>query len=348
MDYYEILGVSRSASADDVKKAYRKLSKQYHPDKNKGDKAAEEKYKQINRAYEALSDPKKKQAYDQFGNEDGPQFGGGGGFGGGQGFEGFGDIFETFFGGQRGGAQRRPRDEQGRDAEVLVHISLKESYTGSTKKIRLKKLISCGTCSGSGAKKGSKKVSCSECGGVGQVTRTAQSFFGVIRQNVVCDKCKGSGKMPESPCSGCGGEGRKQGSEEVMVEIPAGISSGQTLRVRGKGEIGRQGGAAGDLYVHVEVAADPHVARDRDDLRTRFEIPVSDAVLGTQVKVKSVTEDITLKIPAGTQPGQVLRVKGKGMPVLNTSRHGDLYVEVVVEVPKKLGKKERGLWEELR
>lgn len=349
MDYYEILGVSRDASQNDVKKAYRTLSKKYHPDKHKGEKEAEEKYKQINRAYECLSDPKKKQAYDQFGSEDGPQFGGGGGspFGGGQGFEGFGDIFETFFGGGRG-AQRASANRHGRDAEVVVRISLKEAYTGATKNIRIKKFVSCKACLGAGSKKGSKNVSCSTCGGAGQVAKTVQSFFGVIRQNVVCDSCKGVGRVPESPCDTCHGEGRARGSEEVTVEIPSGISSGQTLRVREKGEVGRQGAKAGDLYVHVEVAADANLMRNGDDLRTRISINAPDAALGTQIQVKNISGDVTLKILAGTQPGQVLRVRGKGMPVLNASRHGDLYVEVIVEVPKKLGKKEKKLWEDLR
>ena len=353
MDYYEILGVSRDASQSDIKKAYRSLSKKYHPDKHKGEKKAEEKYKQINRAYECLSDSRKKQSYDQFGSEDSPQFGGGGHpFGGqgthfGGGFEGFGDIFETFFGGGRGG-QRTSANRHGRDAEVVVHISLKEAYTGVTKNIRIKKFVSCKTCSGTGSKNGSKNVSCTACGGAGQVVKTAQSFFGAIRQNVICDACKGVGRVPESPCTTCNGEGRAHGSEEVTVEIPQGISSGQTLRVSGKGEIGRWGAKAGDLYVHVEVATDAHLVRNGDDIRTSVSIDVPDAALGTQIQVKTVSENVILKIPAGTQPGQILRVRGKGMPVLNTARHGDLYVEVSVEVPKKLGKKEKKLWEGLR
>jgi molecular chaperone DnaJ len=348
MDYYHILGVSRGASPDEIKKAYRKLSKQYHPDRNKGGKAAEEKYKQINRAYECLSDPQKKQAYDQFGDEDGPQFGGRGFGGGARGFEGFGDIFETFFGGGRGtGGARRP-DLRGRDAEVVVRVSLREAYTGVKKTIRIKKPVSCSSCSGSGAGKGSKTIACSECGGTGQVTRTAQSFFGVIQQSMVCERCRGAGRVPEKPCDSCSAEGRVQGSEEVSVEIPAGINSGQTLRLRGKGEAGRQGAQSGDLYVHIEIEPDPNLVRDGDDLRTSATISAPDAALGTQVKIGGVVDDVTLKIPAGTQPSQVVRVKGKGMPVLNSSRHGDLYVKVNVEVPKKLGRKERELWEGLR
>jgi len=351
MDYYEILGVSRSASTADIKKAYRNLSKEWHPDKHpstgsgQAKKEAERKYKEINRAYEALRDPKKKQAYDQFGNEDGPQFGGGGSpFG--QGFEGgLSDIFETFF---SGGRSARSADVQGRDVEIALTISLSEAFTGTKKKIRIKKRIACEKCSGSGAEKGSKKVSCSQCSGTGQVTRTAQSFFGMIQQSIVCDVCKGSGKVPEKPCSFCAGEGRMSGSEEVTVEIPSGIHDGQTLRIRGKGEAGRQGVASGDLYVSLRIMPDPRFVRDGDDLRTEVHISVADAVLGTEVKVETFAGPITLKVPAGTQPNQVLRVKGKGMPILSSSRHGDLYVKVKVDVPKKVGRKERKLWEDLR
>ncbi len=356
MDYYQTLGLSRSASADDIKKAYRKLSKEYHPDKHKGDKKAEEKYKQINRAYEALSDPKKKQSYDQFGTEDGPQFGGAGGFGGFSGFGGgaqgeafrggFGDIFETFFGGRgRGGGATR---QQGRTLEVQIAISLEDAFKGTRKTIRLKKMAACSSCSGSGQKKGSKSVNCSTCGGTGQVTKTAQSFFGVIQQSMLCEKCRGAGKVPEKPCGECVGEGRVKKSEEVIVDIPAGINDGQTLRIRGKGEAGRMGSGAGDLYVHIRVAPDARLVRDGNDLRAEIKIPVADAVLGTEVKIKTFEGDVKVKIPAGTQPGQILRVKGKGMPVVNSSRRGDLFVKIAVDVPKRLNRTERKLWEDLR
>ena len=357
MDYYQTLGLSRDASADDIKKAYRKLSKEYHPDKHKGDKKAEEKYKQINRAYEALSDPKKKQAYDQFGSEDGPQFGGaggGGGFGGfggfgsGGGFEsagGFGDIFETFFGGRRGGGGSR---EQGRTLEIQIAISLEDAFNGTRKTIRLKKMAACSSCSGSGQKKGSKSINCTTCNGTGQVTKTAQSFFGVIQQSMICEKCRGAGKVPEKPCGECSGEGRVKKSEEVVVDVPAGINDGQTLRIRGKGEAGRVGSEAGDLYVHIRVAPDARLVRDGNDLRAEVRIPVPDAVLGTEVKIKTFEGDVKVKIPAGTQPGQILRVKGSGMPVVNSSRRGDLFVHVVVEVPKRVGRNEKKLWEGLR
>ena len=352
MDYYQILGVSKNASPEEIKKAYRSLSKEWHPDKHKGDKAAEEKYKQINRAYEALSDPKKKQAYDQFGNEDGPQFGGGGfgqgPFGSAQGASfggGFSDIFETFFGGSRGG---RPRDERGRDAEVAIEIALEESFHGITKTIRLRKFVACETCKGSGDTEGSSKVTCKTCGGTGQVVRTVQSFFGTLQQSTLCDTCAGAGKVSEKPCKTCAGEGRVQGSEEISVEVPAGIDTGQRLRIRGKGEAGRHGAPAGDLYVEIAVKRDSRFERRGDDLLLEIAVPVTDAVLGGEVTMKTFEDPVTLKIPAGTQPNQILRVKGKGMPVLNTSRRGDLYVTVNVEVPARLSRSERKLWEELK
>ena len=358
MDYYEILGVSRDASQSEIKSAYRKLSKKYHPDKVKGDKTSDDKYKQINRAYEALSDPKKKQAYDQFGSEDGPPFdfaqgkqsggqGGFGGFSGGSaGFEGFGDIFETFFGGSRG--QARTRDQRGRTIQVRAVVSMEEAFHGVTKKIRIKTHLACSSCNGSGSKKGSKQVSCSTCNGTGQITKTAQSFFGVVQQSMMCDSCQGSGKIPESPCSSCSGEGRVVSQEDVKVEIPPGIDTGQTLRVKEKGEAGRQGAPAGDLHVVVEVQSDSRLTRNRNDLHTEVFVSVPDAVLGTEIKIETFGGSVTLKVPAGTQPGQTLRVKGKGMPVLNSSRHGDLYVTVQVEVPKRTSRDERKLWENLR
>ena len=361
MDYYGILGVPRGASSDEIKKAYRKLSKQWHPDKHSSSSGsgqarrdAEEKYKEINRAYEALSDPEKRKMYDQFGTEEPFGAGQGGargspfghGFSGAGGAGDFGDLFETFFG---GGAGRQRRTEvQGRDIEVVVTITLAEAYGGVSRNIRMRKLTVCGTCSGTGAASGSKKVECKTCHGTGQVTRTAQSFFGMIRQSVVCEICKGSGKIPESPCNTCRGEGRVEGSEEITVEIPAGIGDGQTLRLRGKGEAGRQGIAAGDLYVAVRVTPAPRFVREGDHLRMDITIVAPDAALGTEVSIETLGGALRLNTPAGTQPGDVLRVRGKGMPVLNTSRFGDLFVQVNIAIPRKMGHRERELWEGLR
>lgn len=347
-DFYETLGVSRDVSSDDIKKAYRKLSKEWHPDKHKGDKDAETKFKEINEAYETLSDPKKKQMYDQFGSTKGP-----GGFGGfdfsgfnAENMGGIGDIFSQFFGG--GFGQRGPRQERGRDLEVAVEIPFAEVVTGVKKKININRLVKCGECGGDGTAKDSKLIDCSECGGTGQITKTAQSILGTVQQTVLCPTCRGSGKVPEKPCGKCNGEGRAHDASTLTVDIPAGIHDGQTLRVTGQGEAGRQGTPAGTLYVHIRVMHDPKFPRDGDDIRTEVTIPVVDAILGTEVPIKTVHGDVTLKIPAGTQSGQVMRIKGKGLPVLSSGRHGDHFVTVTVEIPKKLSKKEKQIIEEWR
>jgi len=347
-DYYEVLGVSRDASADEIKKAYRKLSKELHPDKHKDEEDAEKRFKEVNEAYEALKDPEKKKRYDQFGaaRVEGASQGFSGfdfsGFGGGGGLN---DIFESFFG---GGAARGPRSERGRDREVRLRITFAEAVSGVRKTMMLEKFAACFECSGSGVAKGSKKVTCSECGGTGQVTRTAQSFFGMIQQSVLCGKCRGSGSVPEEVCKACSGEGRVQKREEVTVNIPSGIHDGQTLRLSGQGDEGRQDAPAGDLYVLIAVAGDPRFHREGDDIHAKVTISVLDAILGTEVSVPTAHGNIELKIPPGTQPQQVMRLRGKGMPVLGTSRHGNHYVTVRVEVPKKLGKKEKKLLEEWR
>ncbi len=355
-DYYQLLGVERSASADDIKKAYRKLSKELHPDKHKGDKDAEQKFKDVNQAYEALSNPEKRRMYDQFGSTQGGGGGGpGAGFGGFDfsGFQGgdrvdFSDLFESFFGGQggRGGGGARRKQQRGEDREIRVSVEFAEAVTGTEKTLRIKRLVTCERCSGNGAEPGANVVTCGECGGTGQVTRTAQSFFGVIQQAVVCPRCDGSGKVPEKPCRDCSGEGRLQKTDDVTVQVPAGIDTGQTLRLRGYGDAGRRGTESGDLYVHVEVRPDPRFEREGADIRSTLELPAVDAILGTEIPVQTVTGPVTLTVPAGTQPGQVFRMKGKGMPVLNDTARGDHYVSVKVEIPHKLSRKEKELLEE--
>lgn len=349
-DFYAILGVSRSASPEEIKKAYRKLSKELHPDKNTGNKEAEQKFKAVNEAYETLSDPQKKKMYDQFGSTGGP--GGTGtagfdfsGFQNGADFSGFGDMFESFFGG-RAGASRRPREQRGQDMEVVMTISFMEMVTGVTKVIAIDRFRACSECGGSGNEKGSSTVTCDECNGTGQVTKTTQSFFGAIQQSFLCPKCEGRGKVPEKQCADCKGEGRKQVRDQVSVEVPAGIHDGQSLRLRGEGSVGKHGASAGDLYVHIRVQNDRVFHRDEDDVRTDIQLSVIDAILGTQIPVQTVHGGITLKIPAGTQPNQVFRLKGKGLPVLSSSRFGDHYVTVHVEIPSKLSRKERALIEE--
>ena len=353
-DYYNILGIDRSASETDIKKAYRKLSKELHPDKNKGDEAAENKFKQVNEAYEVLSDPKKRQMYDQFGKAGANGGRAGGGAGGFEGFDfsgfqnagagGFGDIFESFFGGGQGGGRRG--NNSGTDIEAQIVVPFANVISGAEKQVSIDKLMPCSECNGKGSAEGSELITCTECNGAGQVTRTAQSFFGTIQQAVICPTCKGSGKVPETPCKSCSGEGRKHERASVTVNIPAGIHDGQTLRIQGEGEAGRQGGAAGDLYLHVRVQHDPRFQRDGDDIRSEATLSVLDVLLGTELEVETVTGMSTLKIPEGTQPGQVLRLKGKGLPIVNSSRTGDHFVTINVDIPKKLSKKEKQLLEE--
>lgn len=350
-DFYDVLGVSRTASADEVKKAYRKLSKELHPDKHKGDPQAEERFKEVNQAYEVLSDPQKRKMYDQFGAA-GVGAGSQGGFGGfsASGFSaedlgGFADIFTSFFG---GGPEASGERMGGRDVRIAVTVDFAEAVTGVRKTVRVRGLRTCGSCKGSGAAEGAPVIRCSRCGGTGQITRTVQSFFGMIRQSMQCDRCRGTGTVPERVCSVCGGEGRLLRTEELSMDIPAGIATGQTLRIRGAGEAGLRGAPAGDAFVQVTVREDPRFERDGDDIRTTLTISVPEAALGTQANVVTVHGVVTLEIPPGTQPGQVLRIKGKGMPVLGSNRMGDHYVTVKVEIPKKLGRAERKILEEWR
>ncbi|MBI1812915.1 molecular chaperone DnaJ [Candidatus Peregrinibacteria bacterium] len=355
-DYYDVLGVARGASADDIKKAYRKLSKELHPDKHKGDKTAEQRFKEVNEAYEVLSNPQKKQMYDQFGSAGmgNAGAGGGAGFGGfdfshfnSGDFGSFADLFEGFFrGGAAGGAASRRPEERGGDREVELTTTLAEVLTGKREELSLKLLVRCDRCSGSGAEPGSNVVTCAECGGTGKVTHVAQSIFGRIQQRVVCARCKGSGKVPEKKCAKCDGEGRISSATRVTVDIPAGIQDGQTLRLRGQGDAGRQGMAAGDLYVRIRVRPDPRVERDGDDLRSTMTISVLDAILGAEAPLQTLQGQVTLKIPEGVQPGQVLRLRGQGLPVLQSSRRGDHYVTVKIEIPTRLSRAERKVMEE--
>lgn len=352
-DPYSVLGLERSASADDIKKAYRRLSKEWHPDKHKGQKDAESKFKEINEAYETLSDPDKKRTYDQFGRMGGQPGGGGGGGAGGFDFSGFqggmgdmgdiGDLFENFFGGQRGGGRRRT---QGQDRTIGVEIDLRDTLEKKTVQLRLTRVRSCDTCAGSGAAKGAKTVTCKTCGGTGQVTRVAQSIFGSVQQRSVCNECHGAGTIPETPCPTCKGEGRASKTENVSIDIPAGIDDGQQLRLQGQGDAGLRGQPAGDLYVTIRVKPDPRFEREGADLKSSVTVSAIDAILGAEIDVETVQGSSTITLPAGTQPGQVLRLKGKGLPELNRSRHGDHYAEIVVEIPTKLSKQERKILEE--
>lgn len=353
-DLYAILGLSKGAPIDEVKQAYRKMSKEWHPDRHKGEKSAETKFKEINEAYEVLGNEEKKKMYDQFGTTGGPGGGGGGGFGGFD-FSGFqqgnmgdfADMFGSFFGGG-GGRRGRPRDDRGANHEATVDITLDEVVKGAERTLHFRRQSGCAICKGSGKKEGTEMSSCGECGGTGQVTRTAQSFFGTIRQSAVCETCNGSGKIPKEPCETCRGEGRVSEKATVTIRVPPGIDDGQTLRVEGQGDAGRRGAAAGDLYVHVRVAADKRFERGGADLASAMSIPAIDAILGADIEVETVHGPVTMHVPEGTQPGTQMRIKGKGLPVLNTSRMGDHYVTLNVEIPKKLGRSERKILEEWR
>ena len=352
-DLYAVLGLSRDASPEELKRAYRRLSKEWHPDKHKGDKAAEERFKEINEAYEVLTNPERKRMYDQFGTvgngaPGGQGYGGfnfnGFDFGGGQGGIDLGDIFGSFFGSHR----RQAAQQEGADRETDVALDMADVLHAVEKKVRVHRFVTCTACSGEGGEPGSEIVTCTACGGTGQVTTTVQSFFGQIRQQSVCTVCGGSGKVPSAPCRACAGEGRVEATDELTITVPAGIENGQTLRIRGKGDSGRRKAAAGDLFVQVRVRPDPRFRRDGADMYAAIGVPAIDVILGAEVEVETVQGKTTVKIPAGTQPNQVMRLRGKGLPVLGSSRFGDHYVTVNVEIPTKLSRKEKGLLEEWR
>lgn len=347
-EYYEILGVGRDATADDIKKAYRKLTRQYHPDANKGDPSAEEKYKEINEAYEVLSDPEKRAQYDQFGFVgDMPPGDGFGGFGGG--FQGMdlGDLFGDLFGSSFGGSGRRRADpnapRRGNDLEYTMSVTLEEAYRGVSKKIEIPRLETCDRCHGSGAEPGSSPETCPTCGGSGQVQQVMNTPFGQMAQITTCPTCHGSGKIIKNPCKECRGQGRVRKTHSVEVKIPPGVDTGVRLRVSSQGESGVNGGPAGDLFLLIEVRTDKRFQRRGDDLNTAVDITYPQAALGCEVKIETFDGAETLQVPAGTQPGSKLRIKGRGMPRLRGSGHGDMNILVRVTVPKSPSNKEKEL-----
>jgi molecular chaperone DnaJ len=353
-DYYATLGLSRGASLEEIKKSYRRLSKELHPDRTKGNKELEARYKDVNEAYEVLSDPEKKKMYDQFGSVPG-----GGNF---QGFSGFdfsdfggagidfgnlGDLFGSFFGGSRAQAARA-RDTRGEDIEVEMAADLRELIADHDLSVDLRRLVRCALCDGKGTAPGTALRKCDGCQGTGQVVRTRQSFFGTVQQSFVCPDCNGAGEVPERACADCDGEGRREEHTALRVTIPAGIEDGQTLRIAGQGNAGRRGGAAGDLFVHVHVRGDPRFEREGTTIRSGLSISALDAILGTSVPIETIHGPVTLTVPEGTQPGTILRMKGKGMPLLNASRTGDHEVTVHVEIPRKLSRAERKILQDWR
>ncbi|MBE8221943.1 MAG: molecular chaperone DnaJ [Bdellovibrionales bacterium] len=334
-DYYSILGVSKDAQKTELKKAYRKLAMKHHPDKNQGDKASEDKFKEASEAYEVLSDPKKRQQYDQFGTVG--DAGGGGGFSSVHDiFENFGDIFGDIFGGGGGGGGRKKnRARRGRDITYELDITLEDVLNGDKQVLSFKKEASCGDCAGSGAAKNSDKQTCQQCNGQGQVLQQ-QGFF---QSTIVCPVCRGKGEIITNPCSSCKGEGRKLEHQEVEVSIPAGIESGMQLRLSGKGEDGYMQGPSGDLYITINVESHSNFSREGSTLIKELEISYLQAAIGAEIEISLLGGDKKiLRIPSGSQPGALLRLKTCGLPVLNSSTKGNLLLELKVILPKKLNK----------
>ena len=345
-DYYEILGIDKNADQEAIKKAYRKLAMQFHPDKNPGDKEAEDKFKEAASAYEILSDSQKRAQYDRFGHSAFSQGGGFGGFSNAEDiFSQFGDIFGEFFGGGMGGGrqQSRTRSRRGSDLRYISEITLKDVVTGIDKEIDFETEVQCKECTGTGAEKGSKPETCKTCGGRGQVVRS-QGFF---QMATTCPTCHGQGQTVKNHCKPCEGTGRVSSKRKIKVTIPAGVDSGTRLRVSGEGEGGFNGGPAGDLYVEVSVKEHNDFERDGDDLYSVYKADYLQMVLGADVTVKTVTGEKEIEIPKGAQPGERVRIHGEGVPSLRGSRRGDLYIQLEVEIPKKIGKDDEKLLREV-
>ncbi len=350
-DFYKTLGVDRKADGDEIKKSYRKLAMKYHPDQNKDDKQAEAKFKEVNEAYDILKDPQKRAAYDQFGAQafsgGGPGGPGGAGFNPSD-FQGFGsafsDIFEDMFGGGMGGRGHSSGPARGNDMQFTMDITLEDAFKGKEANIKVPGIEKCGDCKGTGSKSDKGNQSCPDCGGRGRV-RAQQGFFTIER---TCPTCQGEGQIIKDPCSKCGGAGRIQKEKTLKVDIPAGIDQGRRIRLAGEGEAGVKGGPAGDLYVLIGIKPHKFFKREGSDLYGRVPVPMTKAAMGGSVEVPTVEgARAKVKIPAGTQTGQQFRLKGKGMTILRSSARGDMYVEVFVETPKNLDKKQHNLMKEL-
>ncbi|HQH19080.1 MAG TPA: molecular chaperone DnaJ [Bacteroidales bacterium] len=350
-DYYEVLGVQKNASEAELKKAYRQMAIKYHPDKNPGDKASEEKFKEAAEAYEVLSNPEKKQKYDQYGHAG---LGNASGFGGGSMnmddiFSHFGDIFGDMFGGgysSRG--QRSRRVNKGSNLRVKVKLTLEEIANGVEKKIKVNKYINCSTCNGTGAKGGSSYSTCSTCHGTGHVTRVTNTFLGQMQTSSACPSCGGEGQIITDKCNTCFGNGIVKGEEIISLNIPAGVSEGMQLSVSGKGNAAARGGINGDLIILIEEVEHPLLMRDNENLLYEHYISIPEAALGTTIEVPTINGKARVKIDPGTQSGKVLRLKGKGLPSLNSYSRGDLLVNVNVWTPQVLSKEEKAIMEKIQ
>lgn len=347
-DYYEVLGVDKNADEATIKKAYRTLAKKYHPDMNPGDKEAEAKFKEVNEAYDVLSDPDKKAKYDQYGHAAfDPSAGGGAGFGGFGDFGGFdiNDIFSSFFGGASGGSTRRNGPVRGDDITVRLTISFEESVFGCKKEVSYNKIQKCADCSGTGAAKGTSPKTCSACGGSGQVRVQQRTPFGIMQTQKTCDTCHGTGKIIENKCPNCRGTGFVRVPKKLEVNIPAGIDDGQQLSLRYQGSDGMNGGNAGDLYIIISVRPHSVFERDGDDLYCEVPITYAEATLGAEIEIPTLEGSMKYTIPEGTQTGTVFTLRNKGVTRVNSKVRGNLYITVVVEVPKNLTSEQKNLLE---
>lgn len=349
-DYYEVLGIQKGASEAELKKAYRAMAKKYHPDVNPGDKTAEANFKEVNEAYEVLSDPEKRSRYDQFGHAgtDPNGFGGfnGGGFGGGFGGFDVGDIFESFFGGSAfGGGRGRAKNgpQKGADLKYSMEISFEEAAFGVEKVITISKMEACSKCGGSGAKPGTSASTCSRCNGSGQVQTKQNTPFGQFVSSKTCDACHGEGKIISDPCPACNGKGKLRNNIKKTINIPAGIDDGQTISLRGEGDPGTKGGPNGDLFINIKVKSHSLFKRQGNDVLCDVPITFTQAALGAEIEVPTIDGRVKYTVPEGTQTGDVFRLKGKGIPFLRGSGRGDQYVKVGIEVPKKLNEKQKEL-----
>ena len=353
-DFYEALGLSKSADEREIKKAYKRLAMKYHPDRTEGDKAAEEKFKQVKEAYEVLSNPQKKAAYDQYGHAGvDPNRGGGGGaqdFG-----DVFGDVFgdggspfDSFFGGGGGRGRSTRSGQKGSNIRIKVKLSLEDVANEVTKNIKVKKSVSCKSCEGSGAKDKSSVSTCGTCGGSGYVRQIKSTFLGQMQTTAVCPNCSGSGQQITAKCGTCKGDGTEMGSETISIPIPAGVEDGMQLSMRGKGNAGKNGGPNGDLLINIEVLESDNFSRDGQNIIHDLYINFADAALGTSIEVPTLSGKVKIKIPEGTQPGKIFRLRGKGLPSVQGYGTGDQLIHVNIWTPKQLNKDEKELLEKMR